>query len=256
MEFIEARLGSVASGIGTLENRIAAQRHFRYTKELGDRRGETEMLRSQEDAQGEMLRIQEYGDHTLKTAAATRTAPLAYLSEASRKDVALAREEGRAKLIDAHGDHQAHGYNFFDRVSRAIKEGAGDVDLGPHHLRHSKASVLLPKCHEGAVDFSLLQEDLPWVAPLLNTEGRFSTLLGAEGQCGQGLQAISALLGHLHPSTTVRHYTHTFCIMLYAYNLGLKRISLEAAFAGRVGSRATLFRATRKAASADAETGG
>ncbi len=54
--------------------------------------------------------------------------------------------------------------------------------------------------------------------------------------------AISTLLGHLHETTSLKHYVHTLGVGLYAYQLGLKDIPLQTAFANRIGSRANLYR--------------
>lgn len=88
----------------------------------------------------------------------------------------------------------SEGADFFDAKAKAIKYGDEDVDLGPHHLRHTKANALLLKVLGNCVDIGLLARDFPWVAGVLPPDDELAALLRHGGQCGQGLQAISMLL--------------------------------------------------------------
>ncbi|EIT68367.1 hypothetical protein [Hydrocarboniphaga effusa] len=240
---IEERLKSVSSRIGTAKNRVSASRHFRLTEATGARRAETEKLRWA-DLDGDMIRIREYEGRTLKTASSERVVPVALAGDALLELLEAARAIGAAKPLDAGPDHDASGDNFFDRVAKSMKSATGDPDIGPHHLRHTKASVLLLLMLANIVDFDLLK-DLPWVAELMPTPAQREILLASAGQCGQGLKAICALLGHLHETTTLRHYIHTLCVALYAYQVGLPEISLKA-FALRSSSRATWYRLAKQ----------
>lgn len=47
---------------------------------------------------------------------------------------------------------------------------------------------------------------------------QLNTLVGNEGQVGQGIKAISRVLGHLHESTTLKHYVHILFTATYAYS--------------------------------------
>ncbi|EQD63468.1 hypothetical protein B1B_07031, partial [mine drainage metagenome] len=60
-----------------------------------------------------------------------------------------------------------------------------------------------------------LRGALPWMEGLKIGEARMQGLLGPEGDAGQGLRAVAALVGHSHPNTTIRHYTHVLCVALH-----------------------------------------
>ncbi|WP_152551665.1 tyrosine-type recombinase/integrase [Polycyclovorans algicola] len=234
-------LQSVQSGIGTADNRQAAVRHFALTTATGARRAETEKLRWI-DFDDDMIRIREYEGRRLKTASAQRALPKGLMDAELSSLFDESRSLGTGKPIDGAPGHDASGDNFFDRVAKAMKAATGDIDMGPHHLRHTKASALLLGMLANAVDLDRLSIDLPWVNGLLPPPDQQAALLGSAGQCGQGAKAISAMLGHLHETTTLRHYTHTLCVGLHAYLLGLPSIPLHIAFAQRINSRATLAR--------------
>lgn len=238
---ISQLLASVRSNIGTPENRLAAGRHFTLTALTGARRAEIENLRWL-DFDGDMIRIRPYEGRTLKTMSSERVVPMALLDDSLRGLLKIQHELSVEKPIDANKEHSASGDNFFNRVSKVMKVATGDQDFGPHHLRHTKASALTLSMLSNAVSLKTLEADLPWVSGLLPADAQRDALLGSAGQCGQGLKAIGALLGHLHETTTLRHYAHTLGIGLYAYHLGLPRIPFQTAFAERISSRATLYR--------------
>lgn len=245
MSRIAQLLDSVRSNIGTPENRVSAARHFALTQSTGARRAEIEYLRWL-DFDEDMIRIRPYEGRTLKTMASERVIPVAFINDSLRDLLKSQRELGVEKPIDAKKGHSASGDNFFDRVSRAMKVATGDQDIGPHHLRHTKASALMLSMLSNTVNLNVLETDLPWIPGFLPADAERGALLGSAGQCGQGLKAISALLGHLHETTTLRHYIHTLGIGLYAYHLGLPEIPFQTAFASRISSRATLYRIAQR----------
>lgn len=239
MDQIDALLGSVLSGIGTPANRRAAQGHFQLTRDIGARRAETELLRSV-DVDGDLMRIQEYEGRTLKTKASVRVVPLQLLAEAIRTHV-----EGRgqeSKVLDALASSDVSGANFYDRVSKAMKEVTRDPDIGLHHLRHTKASLMLLRMLDNVVNLDALAAELPWLASSMPPRKDVEVLLGSAGQAGQGMKAISALLGHLHETTTLHHYVHSLCIAMHAHVLSRPRISLPAAFRRRLPMGSSLYR--------------
>lgn len=97
------------------------------------------------------------------------------------------------------------------------------------------------------MDLKRLDQDLPWVAPLLPEDDQVAVLIGSAGESGQGLKAQAALLGHLHETSTLEHYIHTLGIALYADALSPPRIPRHTAFQHRASSRATLFRRNKEA---------
>lgn len=243
LERIEARLGSVLSGIGNPLNRRAAQVHFAITRDLGARRAETELLRSA-DLHGDLLQIQEYEGRTLKTKASARVAPLGLLAPALQSQI-FGGIDGNTVIESVVGESVA-GYNFFDAVSKAMKAETGDGDLGLHHLRHSKASLLLLRMLDNVASMQALVHELPWLPSSLPDEDAARHLLGSAGQAGQGLKVIASLLGHLHETTTLHHYVHTLGIALYAHQLSQPQIPLPAAFRNRLAIGSTLYRYQQK----------
>lgn len=239
MDSIEALLGSVQSGIGTAANRYAAQGHFGLTRDLGARRSETELLR-QVDVDGELVRIREYEGRTLKTKASSRAVPLQLLCAELR--ARFHQRSTAGTLLGTLAGQSVSGTNFYDRVSKAMKEATGDPDVGLHHLRHSKASLMLLRMLGNVVPLDRLAIELPWLPASLPTEAEAETLLGSAGQAGQGMKAISALLGHLHETTTLHHYVHTLGIAMHAHALAQPPISLARAFHRRLSMGSSLYR--------------
>ena len=239
MDRIEALLGSVQSGIGTAANRRAAQGHFQLTRDIGARRAETELLRSV-DVDGDLMRIQEYEGRTLKTKASVRVVPLQILAAEIRARVEERDQE--TKVLDALAGAEVSGTNFYDRVAKTMKEVTRDPDIGLHHLRHTKASLMLLRMLDKVVPLDALTVELPWLASSLPSREDAEVLLGSAGQAGQGMKAISALLGHLHETTTLHHYVHTLCIAMHAHALSRPRIPLPAAFRRRLPMGSSLYR--------------
>jgi hypothetical protein len=137
-------------------------------------------------------------------------------------------------------DSTVTGDNFFNGVSRLITKITGDTDLGMHHLRHTFASAYTFKTLGNTIDLSLLNEDLPWLEDWLPSDEQLTEFLGSEGQCGQGVKAISASLGHIHETTTLRHYIHILFASLHSYHLAQKQPDLHIAFEKREISRSGL----------------
>ena len=239
MDRIESLLSSVQSSIGTVASRRAAQGHFQLTRDIGARRAETELLRLV-DVDGDLMRIQEYEGRTLKTKASARVVPLQLLAAEIRARVEERGEE--ETVLDALAGADVSGANFYDRVSKAMKEVTRDPDIGLHHLRHTKASLMLLQMLDNVVPLDALAAELPWLASSLPLREDAEVLLGSAGQAGQGMKAISALLGHLHETTTLHHYVHSLCIAMHAHALSRQRILLPAAFRRRLPMGSSLYR--------------
>jgi integrase len=232
-------LQSVESGVNDATLRLEIQRHFRLSAAMGVRRSETLHLRPI-DIDEDMLRIRPYGEHQLKTIGSERVVPMNLLSQTIQRglDDIVHNQKDSILMSDENTDQRP----FFDQISQILKKVTGDVDLGLHHLRHTFASAYTLKCLQTVMDFEALTLELPWLHDWMPSNEQFNTLVGNEGQVGQGIKAISGVLGHLHESTTLKHYVHTLFLATYAYSLQQQQPHLHIAFCKRITSRSTLFR--------------
>lgn len=232
-------LQSVESGVNDPALRLEIQRHFRLSAAMGVRRSETLHLRPL-DIDEDMLRIRPYGEYQLKTVGSERVVPINLLSQMIQKglDDIVNNQKESILIADENSEHRP----FFDQISQILKKVTGDIDLSLHHLRHTFASAYTLKCLQTVMDFKALMVELPWIGNWIPSNEQFSTLVGDEGQVGQGLKAISRVLGHLHESTTLEHYIHILFLATYAYSLQQQQPQLHTAFFKRVMSRSTLFR--------------
>ena len=232
-------LQSVESGVNDTVLRLEIQRHFRLSAAMGVRRSEALHLRPL-DIDEDMLRIRPYGEHQLKTLGSERVVPMNLLSQTIKKglDDIYKNKKDSILISDENSEHRA----FFDQISQILKKVTGDLDLSLHHLRHTFASAYTLKCLQTVVDFKALTIELPWLQTWMPSNEQFNTLVGNEGQVGQGIKAISRVLGHLHESTTLKHYIHILFLATYAYSMQQQQPNLHTAFSYRVMSRSNLFR--------------
>jgi integrase len=192
------------------------------------------------DIDEDMLRIRPYGEHQLKTLGSERVVPMNLLSQTIQKglDDIYKNKKYSILMSDEDSEHRP----FFNQISQILKKVTGDVDLSLHHLRHTFASAYTLKCLQTVVDFKALTIELPWLQTWMPSNEQFNTLVGNEGQVGQGIKAISRVLGHLHESTTLKHYVHILFLATYAYSMQQQQPNLHTAFFKRVMSRSNLFR--------------
>ena len=232
-------LQSVECGVNDTVLRLEIQRHFRLSAAMGVRRSEALHLRPL-DIDEDMLRIRPYGEHQLKTLGSERVVPMNLLSQTIQKglDDIYKNKKDSILISDENSEHRP----FFDQISQILKKVTGDVDLSLHHLRHTFASAYTLKCLQTVVDFKALTIELPWLQTWMPSNEQFNTLVGNEGQVGQGIKAISRVLGHLHESTTLKHYVHILFLATYAYSMQQQQPNLHTAFFKRVMSRSNLFR--------------
>lgn len=232
-------LQSVKSGVNDAALRLEIQRHFRLSAAMGVRRSETLHLRPL-DIDEDMLRIRPYGEHQLKTLGSERVVPMNLLSQTIQKGLDDIHKNKKYSILmsDENSEHRP----FFNQISQILKKVTGDVDLSLHHLRHTFASAYTLKCLQTVVDFKALMIELPWLQNWMPSNEQFNTLVGNEGQVGQGIKAISRVLGHLHESTTLKHYVHILFLATYAYSMQQQQPNLHTAFFKRVMSRSNLFR--------------
>lgn len=246
------------SGIARFEGRQSAQRHLALVSLYGMRRTEAEGLR-EKDVQGDIIRVQAYDQHRLKTRWSNRVLPRA-LADQADMDWLAAVTDSESSLIATGLPQKVDGYNYFPAVNHLIQQVAGDPGVHLHSLRHSTASRLALSVLTDSVEFERIADELPWVKALLLPQAQVDTLLGGEGQSGHGLQAIASLLGHSHPTTTLRHYMHTMGIAFYAHLCSLPSIDSRHAFLRRhheTGHVRTHYRRLKRwqAESADMEAG-
>ena len=229
------------SGIGNPDTRAVARRHLETIALFGLRRTEAEKIREM-DVQGDLIRVQPYGTHTLKTAWSDRVLPKALTDFAAMKWIQTVRAGSERQLL-AHGiARTVQGDNFFDAVNKLVQRKASDPAVHLHTVRHTLASRLLLSALSDAVDYHRIEAQFSWLSDFLVSDAPMDVLFGGEGQSGHGLQAIAALLGHSHPLTTLRHYIHTVGIAFYAHLCGQPVPDLMRAFERRLGSPRTMQR--------------
>jgi site-specific recombinase XerD len=241
LHHLHSRLLSAKSGIGNAALRTSAQRHEELMETFGLRRAESAHLRAI-DLQEDLCRVQAYGTHTLKTAWADRVLPMGFAHEDTRAWVQAGKVDGVQKLIDADAHASADPNNFYDALSRLIKAVTQDQSMGSHHLRHTLVSRLVLTLLWRPAGLDALGEALPWLAGLRISDERMAALLGPEGDAGQGMRAVAALVGHSHPTTTIRHYTHVLCVALRGVLKKLDRLDMRRSFENRLGGKATVYR--------------
>lgn len=229
------------SGIGNPVARVAAARHLQAIGLYGMRRTEAEYLRDM-DVQGDVIRVQPYGTHTLKTHWSERVLPRALAGIAGLSWLGNSGAEANGRLLISDQGQDVHGFNFYAHVNRLLQHEASDPEVHLHVLRHTVASRLMLSVLSKSVDYHEIFGQVPWLHEFLLPESQVEVLLGSEGQSGHGLQVIAALLGHSHPLTTLRHYIHTTGVAFYAHLCGLPRPSLLHAFENRLASPRTMQR--------------
>lgn len=257
LEDLRSRLTSARSRIGNPLLRQSALRHVDLMATFGMRRSESAYLRTS-DYQHDACRVQAYGEHTLKTPWADRVLPMGFALPEMRAWIGGAQRQGFEKLIDPSADERAVPDNFFDSLSRLIKAITGDPSMGSHHLRHTLASRMVLTLLRRAVYLDGLIADFPWLDDFVIDPGRMQALLGEEGDAGQGLRALAALIGHSHPTTTLRHYVHVLSIALHGALRKGDTLDMSRSFEHRIGGKSTVQRwmAQFRAATADlADTG-
>ncbi len=241
LRHLHARLLSATSGIGNAALRASAQRHVELMASFGLRRAESAHLRAI-DVQEDLCRVQAYGNHTLKTAWADRVLPIGFAEAGTQAWMRAVAEQPHAKLIDPDADTRADPNNFYDAVSRLIKAVTRDDSMGSHHLRHTLVSRLVLTLLWQPAGLDALRDTLPWMEGLKIDDERMQALLGPEGDAGQGLRVVAALVGHSHPNTTIRHYTHVLCVVLHALLHKLDELDMRRSFEQRLGGKATIQR--------------
>lgn len=242
MHAVSQSIGRVdESGIGNPDARTVARRHVDFTALFGLRRTEAVHVREM-DVQGDLIRVQPYGEHRLKTAWSDRILPMAFTGFADMAWINTVRAASVRQCL-AHGlPRTVNGDNYFDAVNKLVQREAADPRVHLHTLRHTVASRLLLSALSDAVDYDKTDAQFPWLPEFRLPASQMEVLSGGEGQSGHGLQAIAALLGHSHPLTTLRHYVHTVGIAFYAHLSELPALDVMRAFEFRLGSSRTMRR--------------
>lgn len=225
-------LRSARSGIGNVATRAVARNMLRMVDTYGMRRSEAELLRVC-DHQGDVLRLQAYDDKTVKTSWAERLLPLSFADERLRDRLGGELRQGGGQLIN-NGALQTQGFNYFDPVNKAIQALNADDGLRLHHFRHTRITALALSMQAPAVEYEAISEQFPWIEKLLVPEAQLALLLGGGGNAGQGLQAVSAMVGHSHPATSLNHYVHGMALTLHAYHQGAQLMDIRRSFEDRI----------------------
>lgn len=229
------------SGIGNPKTRKIAQRHLEFVDLFGLRRTEAERIR-EKDIQGNLIRVQPYGEHTLKTKWSNRNLPRALVNLAGLDWVNEISASTDRQMIVHNEQDRINGHNFFDSVNKLIQKQAADPETHIHILRHAMASRLMLSMLSEAVDYDKIENQFPWLSKFIIAKDQIDVLLGGEGPGGHGAQAISALLGHSHPTTSLRYYIHTMGVAFYAHLYGLPQVDMVKSFEFRLGNPRTMQR--------------
>src|SRR5699024_9506781 len=107
-----------------------------------------------------------------------------------------------------------------------------------------------------AVGLPYLEQDIPWLVEWEISDAHIKSFLNNEVDGGQGLRILSAMLGHLHPTTTLRHYVHSLGFCLYGALNKIDKLSIVRSFERRVASRATIKRWAKDARESTAHIDG
>lgn len=107
-------------------------------------------------------------------------------------------------------------YRFIvDHIHWALRSGTGDPTVRFHHLRHSAATWTLLRYHyafSGSAPWPF--RHLPKTHAALTTSEEFVChLMKGDSTGKKGLSAVSAILGHGSPKTSVEHYIHCLDII-------------------------------------------
>ena len=241
MKEIRRRVLSSESGIGNPGYRKVASRLLDLVMTYGVRRGEAVALRRL-DHQQNLLRIQPYEKHQLKTASADRVLPLSLASSDIQQWLNDATHVDKRYLLALDSTEQVGAENFFHPLNMMLKEACQDDSVGLHHFRHTVASRWMVALLKDSAGMRYLTADWPWLADWLIDDVYINNLLNNEVDGGQGLRVLSAMLGHLHPTTTLRHYIHSLCVCLFGALNKIDKLSITRSFERRVASRATIKR--------------
>lgn len=109
-------------------------------------------------------------------------------------------------------------WRFFPSMNRALKQALADNTFHFHHLRHGAATWTLVSLLADALDLQRYASRSPYLAePINNRRKTMRHLLANLGPSGKGLHAVSLMLGHASPGTTLEHYIHSMDLLLHAH---------------------------------------
>lgn len=231
---------SARSGIPNHRVRHAIGWVLDLVRTYGLRRSEALQIRGL-DVQGDLIRVQRYTGVSLKTPAATRNLPIEMADDALQEKLLAAQSNNHSGI--AIGPRAAPKVDpSLNTTNKLLQKQAGVSAVHFHTIRHTAASGMALALLAEHENMEVVFEHMPWVEELVTEYQSVDVLLQTEPDIGQGLQAISALLGHLHPSTTLRHYIHVLCVALYAANLRRNPVNMRRSFERRLLSPATMQR--------------
>ncbi|MGN6375777.1 MAG: tyrosine-type recombinase/integrase, partial [Sphingomonas sp.] len=174
------------------------------------------------------LTVEENSERSLKTKTSCRIIPLDILLDDAELDQLLARVDARVRLGCEGFEAWLFGpplaisplqaADLAKRINAALQAAAASEWINHHHLRHSFASYLL------ATLMLPQDDDHPAVPPRLASvvsPARFrrvaDRLLGHQRLGAGSLHAVSQLMGHTGPGTTIRSYCHLLDLSLALY---------------------------------------
>lgn len=178
-----------------------------------------------DDIQGDddlYLLIRPHKDRTLKTNNAKRIFKLdQFLDESElvllkswlqkRRDAYDNKESNSAFLFHLTSSNAPciDGDSVFPVIHSVMRVVCDDNSLRYHHLRHSFATLLLLKLmlndKPSLSIFEAYPQTQEWIR---NSEGLKRHLFGALSPTKKSLYALSMLMGHASPETTLEHYCH------------------------------------------------
>jgi integrase len=199
----------------------------------GMRRSEIQFLRvkdfyicdeAPEDAE---IIVREHSLRTLKSDAAYRRLKIGVLFTPQELQfvIQLVRDrelyDGNTAFVFRSSDCKRpyiSGKRLFSPLSKLLKQVTGYPLMRPHHLRHSNGSLncvgwQMPSCGK----YSAVSTLTKWIDFKKVSLERMKIIGVKEGLAPsrKTLHALSMMLGHAEPSTTIRHYIHSSHIVLH-----------------------------------------
>lgn len=214
---------------------------FCFAAGSGARRNELAYLRGL-DFQVDSLLIQGFKNHTVKTVNAIRSIVVEFLEGTL---ASFLKEKDRQSFQHALAKDpdwvMSSSDKWFDELNKIIQEVTCDTDISLHVLRHTLATSGFLSLARPSLNVDQLIQDIPWLSDFWIKSSKQNSLIYGDHDKGEGLQALSTLLGHGHPLTTVKHYVHAAFIAHYGYLLTREPIDLSKTFTYRHKSKTTMY---------------
>jgi len=194
----------------------------------GLRVGEATFLMLQDiDTKNWIIHVRSYYYHRLKSSASNRRIPVGLLLNNNEKEL-IKKQINRVKCQHSeltnlwlfsdkiNAQCLVNLTHNLSRVRETIRLVSGDNELCLHHCRHSFANYLLLCMHDSYYPIAITNELKLWAGTenLSTFTVRLrQNLLFNENDKRQILYAISRVMGHSTPKTTLRHYIHVLDVI-------------------------------------------